>query len=158
MGLGLLGAAAGVGSVAGLAIVNLIRRRIANELIFAVSSMFACVGLLAFSLSQSFTLSLALLFLAGVGQAGFSVMQSSIILLKTTDEMRTRVMSTVVLAIGFGPVGQAQGGAIAETWGAPIAVGTMAVGAIVGMIAVIVLQSRSMSVGGQREADSRGAR
>ena len=150
MGLGLLGAAAGVGSVTGLAIVNLIRRKVGHELIFAMCSILACVGLLAFSVSQTFTLSLALLFLAGVGQAGFSVMQSSIILLKTTDEMRTRVMSTVVLAIGFGPAGQAQGGAIAEAWGAPLAVSTMALSAIVAMTVVVVLQSRPSSVGDQQ--------
>ena len=155
MGLGLLGAAGGTGAVVGLAIVNLIRRRMSNELIFVVSSLLGCAGVLGFATSENFTISLVLLFFTGLGQAGFSVMQSSIILLRSTDEMRTRAMSTLVMAIGFGPAGQAQGGAMAETWGAPLAVGTMALGAIVAVGAVAVLQGRSHGSGRQRVRDAR---
>ena len=63
-------------------------------------------------------------------------MQSSIILVEATDEMRTRAMGALVLAIGAGPLGRVQGGAMAVAWGAPLAVGSMALWAVIGVIAV----------------------
>ena len=100
-GLGLLGAANGAGAMVGLLLVNLSRRSFGHPAIFSTGSILACVGLLAFSLSSSMTLSLAALAIAGVGQAGFSIMQSSIILVEATDEMRSRAMGALVLAIGM---------------------------------------------------------
>ncbi len=152
MGLGMLGAAVGLGSLIGLVVVNRIRRRLSNEVIFAVSSAVACVGLVAFSASTSFALSLGFLFLAGTGHAGFSTMQSSITLLRSADEMRTRTMGTVVLAIGVGPLGRLQGGAMAQAWGAPLAVGSMALGAILAM-AVVTLVLRGFIIAGRTSQD-----
>ena len=76
------------------------------------------------------------LVVSGVGLAGFSIMQSSIILVEATDEMRSRAMGALVLAIGAGPLGRIQGGAMAVVWGAPLAVGSMALWAVIGVIAV----------------------
>ena len=94
-------------------------------MIFTVGSALSCLGLVAFSLSTTFTLSVGLLFLSGIGQAAFSIMQSAIILVQATDDMRGRVMGTLVLAIGGGPLGRLQSGAMAGVWGAPLAVGAM---------------------------------
>jgi predicted MFS family arabinose efflux permease len=79
--------------------------------------------LLSFALSQDFRLSLVLLMLSGIGQACFGIMQSSIILLTASDEMRSRAMGILVLAIGAGPLGTLQVGALAENYGAPLTVG-----------------------------------
>jgi predicted MFS family arabinose efflux permease len=136
LGLGLLGAANGAGAVAGLALVNRARRRHSNEGIFAGGSLLACVGLVGLSLSTSMPLSMAALIVAGLGQAGFSIMQSSIILVEATDDMRSRAMGALVLAIGSGPLGRVQGGAMAAAWGAPIAVGSMAASAMLAIVAV----------------------
>ncbi len=136
MGLGLLGAANGVGAMMGLLLVNWSRDRRSNEAIFAGGSLVACVGLICLSLSTSFEFSLAALVLSGVGQAGFSIMQSSIILVEASDEMRSRAMGALVLAIGSGPIGRVQGGAMAALWGAPLAIGTMALAAAVGIVLV----------------------
>jgi hypothetical protein len=136
MGLGLLGAASGIGAMGGLLVVNWLRQHSSREAIFAAGSLLACVGLLGLSLSTSMALSLAALIVAGVGQAGFSIMQSSIILVESTDEMRSRAMGALVLAIGSGPLGRVQGGAMAVAWGAPVAIGTMAFCAAAGIVAV----------------------
>ena len=61
-------------------------------------------------------------------------MQSSIILVESSDEMRSRAMSGLVVAIGVGPFGRLQSGAMAEVWGPRIAVGVMAVIAAVGTL------------------------
>ena len=135
-GLGMLGAASGVGGLAGLLLVNWGRERYSHEVIFAGGSLLGCVGLMGLSLSTSFPLSLTALVVSGVGLAGFSIMQSSIILVEATDEMRSRAMGALVLAIGSGPLGRVQGGAMAVAWGAPLAVGSMALWAALGVVAV----------------------
>ena len=66
-------------------------------------------------------------------------MQSSIILVESSDEMRSRAMSTLVVAIGVGPFGRLQSGAIAEAWGAQGAVGVMALLAGLGTVGTAVL-------------------
>jgi len=60
-----------------------------------------------------------------MGRASFGVMQSAIVLLASSDEMRSRVMGVMVLAIGLGPIGRLIIGALAENFGAPFAVTTL---------------------------------
>lgn len=48
-------------------------------------------------------------------------MQSSIMLLSTSDEMHSRAMGSLTLFIGAGPFGCLQIGALARTFGAPAA-------------------------------------
>ncbi len=125
-GLGWLGSAHGIGASLGLVLVNWGRRYLSNEWLFAFGSLFLCAGLVAFSASSSFFWSLVLMVCSGLGQAGFSIMQSSIILVEAPDAMRGQAMGALVLAIGMGPFGRLQSGAMADIWGAPIAVGSMA--------------------------------
>ncbi|NKB67226.1 MAG: MFS transporter [Candidatus Latescibacteria bacterium] len=126
LGLGWLGAASGLGASVGLVGVTFLRRRMSREWIFAGFSVLSCIGVVGFSISTTFSLAMVMLVVSGIGQAGFSTMQSSIILLEATDEMRSRAMGALVLAIGGGPIGRLQSGLMAEWWGAPLAVGTMA--------------------------------
>jgi len=58
-----------------------------------------------------------MLFFAGMGMSCFGTLQSTIILLSTSDEMRSRVMGILVLAIGGDPLGQLQIGTLAENFG-----------------------------------------
>jgi hypothetical protein len=52
-----------------------------------------------------------------MGMACFGTLQSTIVLLSTSDEMRSRVMGILVLAIGGDPLGQLQIGSLAERVG-----------------------------------------
>ncbi len=136
--MGWLGAAGGAGTIVGLAAVQLGRRNLSNEWVFVGGSLLSCMGIAAFAFSGSLGLALVMLFCSGLGQAGFSIMQSSIILMESPDEMRSRAMSTLVVAIGVGPIGRLQSGALAETWGARGAVGIMAVLGALGIAATAV--------------------
>ena len=133
-GMGWLGAANGVGAFIGLGIIHLGRRKLSNEWLFISGSLVSSIGVVFFALSGTYELSLLMLFCSGLGQAGFSIMQSSIILVESSDEMRSRAMSGLVVAIGVGPFGRLQSGAMAEVWGPRIAVGVMAVMAAVGTL------------------------
>jgi MFS family permease len=139
VGLGWLGAAHGVGATLGLFLVHWARERMSNEWLFAGGSILLCLGLVAFALSASFHLSLLTLLVSGLGQSGFSIMQSGIILVESSDEMRSRVMGALVLAIGLGPLGRLQSGSMAEMWGAPLAVGGMAALAALGTLITALL-------------------
>lgn len=139
MGLGMLGAASGFGALLGLIGVNLSRRRCSNEWLYGGGSALACLGVVGFACSSTFYLSLGAMVVSGIGQAGFSIMQSTITLVEATDEMRSRAMGAVVLAIGAAPLGQLQSGAMATIWGAPLACGLLACGAMLATLGTMLL-------------------
>ena len=136
VGLGLLGAATGVGFFIGLLGINRIRHSVSTGWIFTGGSLFMSAMLVGFSISTHFYLSLGLLILAGMGQACFSVMQSSIVLLSARDEMRSRAMGVLLIAIGGGPLGRLQIGGLAQLFGPPLAVGVTCTSAALSVIAV----------------------
>jgi MFS family permease len=110
------------------------------------------VGVFAFSFSRSYLLSFALLFVAGCGMACFATLQSSLILLSASDTMRGRTMGTLILAIGFGPLGAIQIGALALALGAPLAI-TMTAGTGILLLALLAWKSRALwelGIGKQR--------
>jgi predicted MFS family arabinose efflux permease len=117
-------------------IINQVRQNITGGWILIVGTIGMTVCLLIFSLSGSYGLSWAMLLLAGIGQACFGIMQSSIILLATTDEMRSRAMGTLVLAIGSDPLGKLQTGYLAENFGAAPAVALQAVIALIALVLI----------------------
>ena len=74
--------------------------------------------------SPWFAVSVSLLLLGGLGQAGFSTMQSTILLLETQPEMRGRVMGAQGAVNGLGHlIGGSEIGAIASALGIGLAIG-----------------------------------
>lgn len=126
VGLGILSAAAGTGSFAGLFLTGFLRRYLSNGWIFTGGTIGMALALVIFSQSTIYELSWAMLLIAGMGQACFGIMQSAIILLTASDEMRGQTMGVLVLAIGSDPLGKLITGGIAENWGAPMAIGIQA--------------------------------
>jgi predicted MFS family arabinose efflux permease len=135
--LGILGACIGIGSFIGIVPVNWMKRYQRNGWVFAGSSLIASASIMVFALSTSYPLSIVMLIISGIGQSGFSVMQSSIILQSTSDAMRARVMGTLVLAIGGGPLGRLQIGGLSTILGVPLALCLSSVVAAVGTIGVL---------------------
>jgi len=123
VGLGVLGASNGVGSFCGILLVHWLKRFRHSGAMFAGGSLFQSAVMIAFAASGSFPLSVGLLIASGVGQAAFGVMQSSIVLVSSSDEMRDRALGALVVAIGGGPLGRLQIGALSAAWGVPLAVG-----------------------------------
>lgn len=136
VGLGLLGAASGIGSFIGLLLIGVLRRSVSNGMIFLGGTFALAMALVVFSQSTWYGLSWAMLLIAGIGQLCFGIMQSSIILIAAIDEMRSRVLGLLVIAIGADPFGKLETGLLAELFGAPAALGIQAV---LGAIAVAVI-------------------
>jgi hypothetical protein len=122
VGLGMLGAAGGAGSLLG-ALVLAGRGRLPRPgLLFAGGSVVMCVCLIGFAATSDFGLAMALLGLSGVGQSAFSALQSTIILGATSEQLRGRAMGALTVAIGSAPLGLLEIGALTVAFGAPLAV------------------------------------
>lgn len=139
VGLGFLGAASGVGAFLGLYIINRVRQQVSSGWILTVGTFGMSLCLLAFALSESYAFSWGMLLLAGMGQACFGIMQSTIILLAASDEMRSRAMGALVLAIGSDPLGKLQTGFLAETLGVQMAVAGQAAAAALCILVIAVM-------------------
>ncbi|MHB1005680.1 MAG: MFS transporter [Chloroflexota bacterium] len=124
--LGLLGAGDGVGSLIGAYLLATNKRMRRLGWAFTTSSVAMSLALVLFSASPIYVLSLAALIAAGIGHAGFSTLQSTVILNLVGEEMRGRVMGLLTLAIGSATLGMLITGAFAGVFGAPLAVGLSA--------------------------------
>ncbi len=119
---GLLLSSEAVGGLLGaLAIANFAKPRHFSRIYFYGSIAFLC-AVFGFSLSRWYPLSLGVLFLSGLGVAGFAAMQSTIIFAAAPAEMRSRLMGVLAVCIGVGPVGILQVGLLADWFGGAMAV------------------------------------
>jgi predicted MFS family arabinose efflux permease len=134
--LGFLSTGTGMGSFIGLLALNFLRQRVNVGTLFVVGTGWMCLALAIFALSTSYPLSWAMLFCAGMGMSCFGTLQSTIVLLSTSDAMRSRVMGILVLAIGGDPLGQLQIGTFAELFGVQW---TLAAQASAGVLAVVLI-------------------
>lgn len=129
--MGLLQSALGLGSFVGslfLASLSVIKR---HGMVLLGGSALGTLGLLAFSLSPWYGLSFAVLLVMGIGVAGFAVMQMTLVMLVSSNEMRGRALGVVSLAIGVSPFGALLIGALASGVGTANAV---TVNAVLGLI------------------------
>ncbi len=137
--LGFLSTGTGLGSFLGLLMLNFLRQRVNVGTLFVVGTGWMCVALAAFALSHVYPLSWVLLVCAGMGMACFGTLQSTIVLLSTSDEMRSRVMGILVLAIGGDPLGQLQIGTLAEIFGVQATLAGQAGAAALALVLIVAV-------------------
>lgn len=137
---GLLGSAEGIGNFLG-GIILAVRRDIGQYgRVFAIGALLVAVMVTLVAWSPWFAVSFSLLLLGGLGQAGFSTMQSTILLLESAPEMRGRTMGAQGVVNGMGHlVGGTEIGAIASAFGISIAIGLNAGAGILLILLVMVL-------------------
>jgi MFS family permease len=137
--LGFLSTGTGLGSFLGLIAISFLRQRVNVGTLFVVGTIWMCVALAVFALSHVYALSWAMLLCAGMGMACFGTLQSTIVLLSTSDEMRSRVMGILVLAIGGDPLGQLQIGTLAEIFGVQATLAGQASAAALAVVLIVML-------------------
>lgn len=134
--MGVLMGADGMGAIIGSMSIASAGRLRHHGRVYLGGSIVGLVMVLLFAGSQVFALSMLILFLLGLGTAGFGTMQSTIVVIASSEEMRGRALGVISLAIGAGPVGALLIGAVAETTSPPIAIaifatlGLLTVGAV----------------------------
>ena len=155
VGLGYLGAAVGIGSFIGLYLVSRARHSASAGWIFLAGTLALNAALLAFAASASFAFSWVMLLVVGLGHACFGILQSSIVLLAAADERRGQAMGAIAVAIGAGPFGRLLTGVLAQSYGAPLAVGGEAVAAgILVVIFAVMLPGLRQVDGNPESSDS----
>ncbi|MEE9198319.1 MAG: MFS transporter [Dehalococcoidia bacterium] len=139
-GLGFLMGAVGVGALFGtLGLASLFDFQRKGPLMIALLLIFGA-ALILFAFSTSLYLSLAALFLVGLGSMGYTALNNTLILSNTDPQMRGRVISMYMMTWGLMPLGLLPASAVAEAIGAP---GAVTIGAgllIVSTIAVVLLR------------------
>ena len=138
--IGTLQAAEGLGSSVGASFIALAVGLRYHGRVYVGGSLLSLLALFAFSVSQWYIVSFPVLFLLGLGMAGFATMQSTLILILAKDDMRGRALGVISLGIGAGPVGSLLIGAVADSISPVFAIRIFALtGIIVLSVAVLVL-------------------
>ena len=140
-GLGLLLSSVGAGAIVGtIVLVGTGDVRAKGALMIASGALYAA-GLLGFAVSTAFGVSMAMLFVLGVADAGWGAMRNTIAQLATADSYRGRVMSMItVTSRGLTNVGQIETGAIVAAAGPAVGAAINAV--LVGLsVATVALRS-----------------
>ena len=130
-GLGALTASMILASAAGL-------RRLG--LVFAGGALLISIMIVLFSQAPTHWWAIPLLAVGGLGIGAFATMQTTLSVIYATPEMRSRAMGAVALGIGMMPIGMAFVGALAEAYGAPMALGMTASLGFVIILAIGVFQ------------------
>ena len=137
---GILGAAEGIGSFLGAIVLAGRSRFTYHGRYFVIGALIIATGVAIVAWSPWFVVSFLVLLTAGMGQSGFSVMQGSILLLRSPSEMRGRIMGSQGLVNGVGHVAGGVGvGAIAQAFSISIAIGINAGASLLFMLPVILL-------------------
>lgn len=146
-GLGWLLAATGAGALVGGIVLAAMATRVRRGRLLLAAAVAFCLMLLCFSFSRTLPLSLALLALAGFAMIPFSATVNATLQSLIPDGLRGRVMSVYVfMFLGMTPLGALQAGAMARWLGAPaaLALGAVALLAVVGTVAVMVPELREV--------------
>jgi MFS family permease len=134
--VGLLAAAEPIGALIGGALIAAGLVRMDRRLTFAGGAALFMVALIVMALSPSYWLAFTVLLLGGFGTAGFSNMQTTLMLTEAPAEMRSRLMGLVTVGIGTGPLGVLAAGVLAAELGPRTAVLIMAA---IGLVSTLVL-------------------
>ena len=113
--MGMLQGAEGAGALLGAIGLATVATVGYHGRVFVGGSLVALIALFLFSMSRWYIISFPMLFILGLGAAGFGTMQSTLVMLMAREEMRGRALGVMSLAIGAGPLGSLVLGALADT-------------------------------------------
>jgi MFS family permease len=143
VGLGTLSAADGLGSLIGtLLLAGSIGARHHGRHFWA-SSLGGGLVLIAFAATRSFPAAALIQVVGGLARAGFSAYQTTIVLNRSSDELRSRAMGLLTIAIGVSPFGSLEIGVLAQAVGTSPAIGLNAALCTL-LVAAVILRSRGL--------------
>ena len=153
--MGILMGADGMGAIIGSVTIASAGRLRHHGRVYLGGSIVGLVMVLMFAGSEVFELSMVILFLLGLGTAGFGTMQSTIVVIAAREDMRGRALGVISLAIGAGPVGALLIGALAQVTSPPLAIAVFAALGLltVGTVGLLMPELRGPIV--QDEAEAR---
>lgn len=124
-GMGWLMSISGIGAIIGsITLASLPNKK--RGVMLLASSVILGLALVSFSFSSSWYLSLALMVVVGLGQAGRMTLSNTLLQYYVADEYRGRVMSIYMMQFGLSSFGTFAAGLFAEAVGVQWAVGGFA--------------------------------
>ena len=120
--VGILSSMTGAGSFLGLLLLTVFARPDWYMRLFVAGTISLLFAICIFSTLPWYGACLLVLFLGGIGEAGFAAMQATITFLAAPAHLRSRIMGLLVVCIGVGPLGILHAGALAEWLGADVAI------------------------------------
>ncbi|MGC4192821.1 MAG: MFS transporter [Thermomicrobiales bacterium] len=153
-GLGVLLAAAGMGTVGGALSVARSARMQALPGIQVLLALGFTVGVVGFALSRSLWMAIPLLFLAGWMSAAFLAINQTAVQLAVDDDIRGRVLSVSLLIWGMLPIGQLAVGVLAERIGTPSA---LVLSCVLSLLSIVLIAQRYPWLRRTRAEDETGA-
>ena len=139
---GTMGSVRNMGGITGLLLLAALSRHVRpGSMLLGATGLFA-VGLIAFSSSTSYGLSLALLLLVGVAWAAVDALQPALVQQRVADHERGAAIGVWNLSRGLAPIGDLEIGALAAALGPAAAQSINALAALSIVGAVVMLQRR----------------
>ena len=137
---GFLMGASGVGALIGAAYLAYRKSVVGLEKLIPLAAVVFGLGLVSFSLSSSFPLSIILMIITGVGMIIHTACSNTILQTISDNDKRGRVMSFYTMAfMGTAPIGSFLAGSMASMIGAPT---TLLIGGIACVIGALVFAQK----------------
>ena len=143
-GIGLLASMDGVGAFCGAVVIALFAKPRHFARLFIGGTAIYLAMLPVFALTSHAVLAGSVLLLTGLANAGFSIMQATLVYLSAPAEMRSRVYGVLSVCIGIGMIGFLHLGWLAGLIGAPWAIVTTG---IEGLLALLLTRRWWRAIG-----------
>jgi predicted MFS family arabinose efflux permease len=132
-GVGVLSSMDGIGAFVGAVLMAMFCRAAFYRTAYVGGVTLYMVMLIAFALIPLPAFAGSALLFTGLGGAGFSIMQATLVYLSAPPEMRSRMLGVLSVCIGIGPVGFVALGMLADAIGAPWATATSGIAGLLMM-------------------------
>jgi MFS family permease len=106
------------------------------------------VSVIAFAMSSSYWLSILLIMVAGGCSQAYFTTSTALLQTIVPDELRGRIMSIYLMDRAVYPAGSVLAGALATTWGAPLAISGLAA-VCIGVILLVAFRVPSLRAVGR---------
>jgi MFS family permease len=133
-GIGILSSMDGIGAFVGAVLMAMFCRPAHYRRAYVGGVMLYMAMLTVFALVPLPAVAATALLLTGLGGAGFSIMQATLVYLSSPPEMRSRMLGVLSVCIGVGPVGFVALGWLAEAIGAAWATAAMGLAGLLMML------------------------
>ena len=138
--IGILSAAEGAGAFVGALVVAFIIRPGWFNRVYTIGALTFMSGIFFLSLVDEYFVGVSILWMAGLGMAGFGAMQSTLVLTLAPKDARSRLMGVLSVCIGCAPIGLFNLGLLADTFGSQVALTiTSSIGLFALLLTIIVI-------------------
>jgi MFS family permease len=134
IGIGFLASIDGVGAFCGAILIALLAKPAIFARVYIGGVVIYLLMLPVFALAPNPLLAGTVLLVTGLANAGFSIMQATLVYLAAPPEMRSRIFGVLSVCIGVGMIGFIHLGLLAGMIGAPWAIATIGIEGMMAML------------------------